>query len=42
VVLTDHVGWYTEESIVELKTGAARNVAEVLAGRPPVYPINKV
>ena len=42
VVLTDHVGWYTEESIVELKTGAARNVAEVLAGRPPVYPLNKV
>jgi len=42
VVLTDHVGWYTEESIVELKSGAARNVAEVLAGRPPVYPLNKV
>ncbi len=41
LVLTDHVGWYTEESIVELKTGAARNVAEVLAGRPPVYPLNK-
>jgi D-3-phosphoglycerate dehydrogenase / 2-oxoglutarate reductase len=40
-VLTDHVGWYTEESIVELKTGCARNVAEVLQGRPPVYPLNK-
>ncbi len=42
VVLSDHVGWYTEESIVELKTKAARNVAEVLAGRPPVYPVNQV
>ncbi len=42
IVLTDHVGWYSDESIVELKRGAARNVAEVLQGRPPVYPINKV
>ncbi len=42
VVLSDHTGWYTEESIVELKTKAAQNIAEVLKGEKPVYPINNV
>jgi len=35
VTLTDHAGWYSEESLVDLKTKAARNVAEVLKGNPP-------
>jgi D-3-phosphoglycerate dehydrogenase / 2-oxoglutarate reductase len=39
-VLSDHMGWYSEESIPELKTKAARNVAAVLAGGKPVYPVN--
>ena len=34
VIFTDHAGWYSEESVVELKTKAARNAAAVLAGRP--------
>lgn len=42
VVLTDHTGWYTEESMAELKTKAARNIAEVLKGEKPVYPVNQV
>jgi D-3-phosphoglycerate dehydrogenase len=42
VVLSDHAGWYSEESIVELKTKAARNVAAVLAGGKPAYPVNGV
>ena len=42
VVLTDHAGWYSEESLVELKTKAARNVAAVLAGGVPPYPVNRV
>ncbi len=42
VVLSDHAGWYSEESIVELKTKAARNVAAVLGGGKPVYPVNLV
>lgn len=42
VVFTDHAGWYSEESVVELKTKAARNVAAVLAGGAPPYPVNQV
>ena len=42
VILSNHVAWYTEESAVELATKAARNVSEVLAGRPPVYPLNRI
>jgi D-3-phosphoglycerate dehydrogenase len=42
VVLSDHAGWYSEESIPELKTKAARNVAAVLAGGKPAYPVNTI
>ena len=42
VILTDHAGWYSEESEVELKTKAARNVAAVLAGGRPPYPVNRL
>lgn len=42
IVLTDHVGWYSQESIVELKTGCAANAREVLRGNPPIYPVNQV
>lgn len=42
VILTDHAAWYSEESVVELKTKAARNVAAVLAGGRPVYPVNEI
>jgi D-3-phosphoglycerate dehydrogenase len=38
--LSDHAGWYSEESMAELKTKAARNVAAVLAGGKPLYPVN--
>jgi len=37
VVLTDHTGYYSEESLVDLKTITAQNVAEVFAGRPPLF-----
>jgi D-3-phosphoglycerate dehydrogenase len=40
VIFTDHAGWYSEESVVELKTKAAQNVAAVLAGGAPAYPVN--
>ena len=42
VIFTDHAGWYSEESVVELKTKAAQNVAAVLAGGAPAYPVNSV
>lgn len=40
-VLSDHVGWYSEESISELKRKAAENVRDVLLGGAPVYPVNE-
>jgi D-3-phosphoglycerate dehydrogenase len=40
VILSDHAGWYSEESVAELKTKAAQNVLEVLKGGPPLYPVN--
>jgi D-3-phosphoglycerate dehydrogenase len=39
-ILSDHAGWYSEESVVELKTKAAQNVAAVLKGGKPIYPVN--
>ena len=40
VTLTDHAGWYSLEAMVELKTKAAQNVADVLQGKPPRYRVN--
>ena len=40
VVLSDHNAYFSEESIIELKTKAAENIVEVLSGRPPVSPVN--
>ncbi len=42
VVLTDHCAWYTEESITELKTTAAENVAAVLRGEQPKTAVNTI
>jgi D-3-phosphoglycerate dehydrogenase len=39
-ILSDHAGWYSEESVAELKTKAARNVLAVLQGGKPIYPVN--
>ena len=41
-VLTDHVGWYSEESIRELQRKTAENVREVLMGGIPLYPVNQL
>jgi D-3-phosphoglycerate dehydrogenase len=40
VILSGHVAWYTQESRVELRSKAARNVRAVLEGRVPAYPLN--
>lgn len=42
VVLTDHFGYFSEQSIIDLKTRAAENVVEVLAGRAPIHPVNSL
>jgi D-3-phosphoglycerate dehydrogenase / 2-oxoglutarate reductase len=40
VVLADHAGWYSEESIEELQRGAAEAVASTLAGGWPKFLVN--
>lgn len=42
VVLTPHVGWYSEESIVELRRTVAEDVARVLEGEAPENPVNEL
>lgn len=41
-ILTDHTGWYSEESMDELKRKVAENVRDVLIGGKPKYPVNKL
>jgi len=41
ITVSGHVGFYTEESIVELKTKAAGNVQQTLISGKPLYPVNK-
>lgn len=40
VIATPHVGALTEEAQVNVAIDAARQVADVLAGRPPRWPVN--
>jgi len=39
VTLTDHAGWYSVESMAELKTKAAQNIADALVKGVPTYPV---
>lgn len=41
VVLSDHTGWYSEESIVDLQTKAAEEAARILRGEPPRNWVNR-
>ena len=40
LILTPHTGFYSEESLLDLQTKAAQDVASVLSGESPKYPIN--
>lgn len=40
VIISDHAGFYSVDSIIELKTKAARNIVEMLTGKRPTYPVN--
>jgi D-3-phosphoglycerate dehydrogenase len=39
-ILTDHVGFYSDESMKELHTKIAQNIRAVLEGGKPIYPVN--
>ena len=40
VVLTPHLAFYSRESVIELQTKAAEEVARALTGEPPRSPVN--
>jgi D-3-phosphoglycerate dehydrogenase len=40
VVLSDHTGWYSEESVEELQTKAAEEMARILRGETPRHWVN--
>lgn len=40
VVLTPHTAFYSVEALEELQSKAAADVARVLSGEPPVYPVS--
>ncbi len=42
ITVSGHTGFYTEESLRELKTKAAENVKAVLTGGKPNYPVNSL
>jgi D-3-phosphoglycerate dehydrogenase len=39
VILTPHTAFYSVEALDELQTKCATDVANVLSGKPPVYPV---
>jgi D-3-phosphoglycerate dehydrogenase len=39
VILTPHTAFYSVEALNELQTKCAADVARVLSGEPPVYPV---
>jgi D-3-phosphoglycerate dehydrogenase / 2-oxoglutarate reductase len=41
VLLSPHMGFYSEESICELKRGAAKNISDALSGRWPRSVVNR-
>jgi D-3-phosphoglycerate dehydrogenase len=40
IILTPHLAFYSRESVIELQTKAAEEVARVLKGEPPRSPVN--
>ena len=41
VVLSDHTAWYSEESVAELQTKAAQEIARVFRGESPEHWVNR-
>jgi D-3-phosphoglycerate dehydrogenase / 2-oxoglutarate reductase len=39
IVLTPHVGWYSEEADLQLRRSAIEEIVRVLAGQPPKNPV---
>ena len=41
IILTPHLAFYSRESVIELQTKAAQEVARALRGEPPRSPVNR-
>lgn len=41
VVITPHTAWYSEQAVEEVKRVSASEIARVLAGQKPKYPVNQ-
>lgn len=42
VIVTPHIGWYSEEAKIDVRQRGAEDVVRVLTGQPPRAPANKV
>jgi D-3-phosphoglycerate dehydrogenase len=40
IILTPHLAFYSRESVIELQTKTAEEVARALKGEPPRSPVN--
>ncbi len=40
ILITPHVAWYSEESVIELERKAAEQAAQILRGEPPAHLVN--
>jgi D-3-phosphoglycerate dehydrogenase len=40
VIVTPHIGWYSEQSSSRLQENAALEAERILAGKPPKHPVN--
>ena len=41
ILVTPHVAWYSEESVMDLECGAARQAAQILRGEVPSNLVNR-
>ncbi|MGI6284864.1 C-terminal binding protein [Neomoorella humiferrea] len=42
IIITPHMAWKSEQSVRLLELTAAKQVRDVLLGKPPLYPVNSV
>jgi D-3-phosphoglycerate dehydrogenase len=41
VTVSGHIGFYSEESIIQAQRDAAQQVVDALEGRPPAFLVNR-
>lgn len=42
ILITPHIGWYSEASGRDMRAWSAQEVVRVLSGEPPRYPVNQI